>query len=87
MSESCVYIQDKQHGWLPAHVLKQEGDLVNVRVFDVDESSSLGERQVSLEDYPTQELPLQNVDAAGKLLEMQDMVDLPSLHEVSIIIM
>ena len=82
MSESCVYIQDKDHGWLPAHVLKQDADSVDVRVFSVDESETIGERTVKLQDYPSKALPLQNVDASGKLMEMADMVDLPSLHEV-----
>lgn len=84
MSESCVYVQDKNHGWLPAHVLKNhDGGSVQVRVFSVDECETLGDRTVSLKDYPLQQLPFQNVDASGKLMEMADMVDLPSLHEVS----
>lgn len=86
-SESCVYIADKQHGWLPAHVLEQTCDTVKVRVWNVEEDDILGERTISLNDYPSQELPLQNVNAAGKLMEMPDMVDLPSLHEVSAVIL
>lgn len=85
MSESCVYVQDKDHGWLPAHVLKQGDNSVQVRVFSVDETKTLGERTVSLKDYPSQALPFQNVDASGKLMEMADMVDLPSLHEAAIL--
>jgi len=84
MSESCVYIQDKDHGWLPAHVLHQDDASVQVRVFNVEESETLGERTVSLQEYPSNALPLQNVDASGKLMEMADMVDLPSLHEVRV---
>jgi hypothetical protein len=37
---------------------------------------------VSLNDYPNQALPLQNVDEEGRLRTVQDMVDLPFLHEV-----
>jgi myosin-5 len=83
--ESCVYLQDKDNGWLPAHVLKQDGDVVNVRVFSVDETETVGERAISLKDYPNGALPFQNVDASGNLMEMADMVDLPSLHEAAIL--
>jgi myosin-5 len=78
-------VQDKDSGWLPAHVLKQDGDSVQVRVFSVDETETLGERTISLKDYPNEALPFQNVDASGKLMEMADMVDLPSLHEAAIL--
>lgn len=83
MSDSHVYIQDKDHGWLPANVLKNDGDKVHVRVLSVDQTNELGERTEDLQQYPNGSLPLQNVDATGKLLVMADMVDLPSLHEVS----
>jgi myosin-5 len=78
-------VQDKDSGWLPAHVLKQDGDVVNVRVFSVDETETVGERAISLKDYPNGALPFQNVDASGNLMEMADMVDLPSLHEAAIL--
>lgn len=39
---------------------------------------------VSLSDYPAGALPLQNVDAHGRLRPVADMVDLPFLHEVRI---
>ena len=38
---------------------------------------------VNLADYPSRSLPLQNVDEEGRLQEVEDMVDLPFLHEVS----
>jgi hypothetical protein len=41
------------------------------------------ERTVYLKDYLDGTLPLQNVDASGNFMEMADLVDLPSLHEVS----
>jgi hypothetical protein len=82
MSDSCVYIHDKVEAWLPATVIHQEGSKVQVKVFSVAGDQELGTREISLLDYPNQTLPLQNVDAAGHLMEMADMVDLPSLHEV-----
>ena len=38
---------------------------------------------VEMKDYPNSALPLQNVDEHGNLNEVEDMVDLPFLHEVS----
>jgi hypothetical protein len=91
MSDSCVYIADRDYGWLPATVMSQTGDQVTVKVFSADHGATtvataipMEERTVSLQDYPHQQLPLQNVDAAGHLMQMPDMVDLPSLHEVCV---
>jgi hypothetical protein len=83
MSDSHVYIQDKNEGWLPANVLSMDGDSVVAKVYNVDSNTEPEERTVTLKDYPNSALPLQNVDATGTLLVMPDMVDLPSLHEVS----
>lgn len=83
MSDSCVYVTDKEFGWLPANVVSQDETKATVKVFDSEGKNLLGERQVMLKDYPNQALPLQNVDASGNLMQMPDMVDLPSLHEVS----
>ena len=84
MSDSCVYVADKDFGWLPANVVSHDANSkVRVKVFDIDGLTALGERTVSLNEYPNNQLPLQNVDAGGHLMEMADMVDLPSLHEVS----
>jgi hypothetical protein len=80
-SESCVYVADEQHAWLPAHVLEQSETHIKVKVFSVDESEVMEEEKVlSSSTF----LPLQNVNASGQLLVMPDMVDLPSLHEVRI---
>ncbi len=87
MSDSCVYVRDDQEGWLPATVLshpENQPDRVVVRVFAVDGHSVVDmERTVYLKDYLDGTLPLQNVDASGNFMEMADLVDLPSLHEVS----
>jgi hypothetical protein len=86
MSDSCVYVADKDFAWLPANVVSHDANSkVTVKVFDIDGQTALGERTVSLNEYPNNQLPLQNVDAGGHLMEMADMVDLPSLHEVSAI--
>lgn len=85
MSDSCVYIRDAENGWLPANVVSQDGLDVTVKAFSADGKDPLGERTVSIKDYPDQQLPLQNVDASGNLMEMPDMVDLPSLHEAAIL--
>ena len=84
MSDSRVYVSDKEFGWLPATIVSQTDQQVTVKVFSVDSLTEHGsdERIVSLQEYPNQQLPLQNVDASGHLMEMPDMVDLPSLHEV-----
>ena len=84
MSDSRVYVSDKEFGWLPATIVSQSDQQVTVKVFSVDSLTEHGsdERIVSLQEYPNQQLPLQNVDASGHLMEMPDMVDLPSLHEV-----
>lgn len=37
---------------------------------------------IALADYPNHALPLQNVDENGKLVAVEDMVDLSFLHEV-----
>jgi hypothetical protein len=39
---------------------------------------------VKLKDYQNSSLPLQNVGADGSLKEVDDMVDLPYLHEVCV---
>jgi hypothetical protein len=38
---------------------------------------------IDLTTYPNRSLPLQNVDQDGILQQVEDMVDLPFLHEVS----
>jgi hypothetical protein len=84
MSDSCVYIKDKAEAWLPANIISQDGDMCQVKVFSVsgEEEATASTREVSLADYTNKALPLQNVDVSGHLMEMADMVDLPSLHEV-----
>lgn len=73
-----VYIHSKEHKWVPASLLRTDGETATVRVTDTKT-----EETIKLTDYPNNVLPLQNVDEHGKLKEVDDMVDLPFLHEVS----
>jgi hypothetical protein len=89
-----VYIMDKKFAWVPARLVESQGDkaVVSVPVYD-DESKILSdggkgakswmEDKVSLKHYPGKALPMQNVDSSGVLTMVNDMVDLPYLHEVS----
>lgn len=88
-----VYILDKEFAWMPARLVEQAGDSAKVSVPQYEEeekilcdggkgAKSWKEQTVKLKFYPGKALPLQNVDKAGCLIEKEDMVDLPFLHEV-----
>lgn len=92
-TSSNVYVLDKELGWIPARVLEQAGDTAKVSIPQYPEEAKIlcdggkgatgwKEDTVKLKHYPGKTLPLQNVDKAGNLLEKEDMVDLPFLHEV-----
>ena len=91
-SENGVYVKDKDFGWLPANVISM-GDngttaYVSVSVPEGDGYGSMTskeKRTVQLNEYEDNALPLQNVDERGNPIEMPDMCDLPSLHEVRVI--
>jgi hypothetical protein len=84
-----VFIKDKDLAWVPARLLDMSGDKATVSVPSyADEldialggkgASKWSDQTVSLKDYAEygKQLPLQN----NKI--MDDMVDLPYLHEVS----
>lgn len=90
-----VYVFDKELAWLPARLVSQEGDsaVVSIPTY-ADEGSILTdggkgakswrEEKISLKNYPGKQLPLQNLKG-GKLVMVQDMVDLPFLHEAAIL--
>jgi hypothetical protein len=94
-TSSNVYIMDKDLAWIPARLVETVGDkaIVSVPIY-ADECSiasdggkgakSWEEREVKLKNYPGKNLPMQNVDKAGILIEKEDMCDLPYLHEVSV---
>lgn len=90
-----VYLVSKEHSWIPAKVVEQsdQGDQVTVKIPVYKSEREIvsdggkhalrfRKETVSLKDYPNQALPLQNVDEHGKLLAVEDMVDLAFLHEV-----
>ena len=85
-----VFIKDPELAWMPARLLNMTGDKATVSVpsytneVDIDMggkgANKWSDRTVSLKDYAEygKQLPLQN----NKVLD--DMVDLPYLHEVSV---
>ena len=90
-----VYIHSDEYAWIPARVEKTEdnGTKAHVVIPEYKDERSIqsdGGRKakrfrkevISLEDYPNKALPMQNVDEKGNLKEVEDMVDLPFLHEV-----
>jgi len=97
---SHVYLRTEEHGWVPALQLKAHDDgkhaTVAVPVFKKehdmlqclprsDKNTRYQENQVvDLTEYPNHVLPMQNVDANGRLEEYKDMVELPFLHEVRV---
>jgi hypothetical protein len=93
-TSSNVYVLDKEFAWVPARLLEQSGDVAKVSIpsYPSEEkilcdggkgAKSWKEDTVKLKFYPGKALPMQNVDKAGNLLEKEDMVELPFLHEVS----
>mmetsp|Transcript_22722 Transcript_22722/g.30067 ORF Transcript_22722/g.30067 Transcript_22722/m.30067 type:complete len:1036 (-) Transcript_22722:432-3539(-) len=84
-SSNSVYVANKKHGWLPANVIsyEEEGE-AKVRVYFPDEDR-VEETTVNLSDYPSDSLPLQNVDEGGNFIVVEDMCDLPNLHEAAIL--
>lgn len=89
-----VYVRSKTLAWVPARLVDVRANEAVVQVprhrdersivCDGGRSAVRGwERMiVKLADYPNEALPLQNVCEEGMLKEVQDMVDLPFLHEV-----
>jgi hypothetical protein len=88
-----VYVMDKKYAWVPAQVKEISGDMATVRIAEyADEASIMSdggkgatswrEEQIKVKHYPGKSLPIQNVDKNGQLTVVDDMVDLPFLHEV-----
>jgi hypothetical protein len=94
--DTFVYIKDPDFAWVPATLDKTEGDkaYVTVPLYPNEQSiasdngrGARGQKElvVKLTDYPHKVLPLQNVDNKGRMQEHADMVQLPYLHEVSLV--
>ena len=89
-----VYILHPNHSWIPAKVLEKKSDtefVLNIPEYlneqaisnDGGRHAKRFEKQVhDISKYPNNALPLANVDSEGRLKEVEDMVDLPFLHEV-----
>ena len=71
-----VYIHSEEQVWTPARLLRTNAKNAKVEL----EGGEV--RTVDLSDYPNNVLPLQNVNETGELNEVEDMVQLPFLHEV-----
>ena len=90
------YVKDREFAWVPAVLEKTQGHKAYVTDPQYKNEQSITndggrgaksheEEVVDLRKYPAKVLPLANVDANGTLLEFSDMVQLPYLHEVSIL--
>jgi hypothetical protein len=90
-----VYIQHPQFSWIPARVLETNSEkqtaLLSIPTYKEEQSiisdggrtaKRFEKQEITLTSYPNGAMPLQNVDFEGRLKEVQDMVDLPFLHEV-----
>lgn len=90
-----VYIRSDEFAWIPARLVSQDKDTAKVAIpqYEAEEfiasdggKAAVGFKSavVKLKDYPNHTLPLQNTGKDGTLMEVDDMVDLPYLHEVRI---
>jgi hypothetical protein len=88
-----VYVKSEEYAWVPARLLETNGAKAVVSIPQYKDENALQsdggraavrfeKKTVDLLDYPNGALLLQNVDEEGHLNEMEDMVDLPFLHEV-----
>ena len=88
-----VYVKSRDFAWVPARVFETDDAtataVVSVPVYKDEQAiqsdgGSGATKFDNLTDYPSNALLLQNVDEEeGHLRQVDDMVDLPFLHEVS----
>ena len=89
-----IYIRSDEYAWIPARLVGQDKTTAKVAIpqYESEEfimsdggKGAVGFKSaiVKLSDYVNQVLPLQNVNSSGTLKEVDDMVDLSYLHEVS----
>jgi hypothetical protein len=82
---TLVYVQSKEHAWLPAQIVEgtDDGHTVTVHMRGDGPAQSTTLTTVALKDYPHRSLPLQNIDpSTGTLRVVADLADLSFLHEV-----
>jgi len=91
-----VYIRSDEYAWIPARLVEQDATTAKVAIpqYESEEfiasdggKGAVGFKSaiVKLNDYISNVLPLQNVGSSGTLREVDDMVDLPYLHEAAIL--
>jgi len=91
-----VYIHSEEHAWIPARIVEQNETTAKVAIpqYNSEEAmicdggkSAVGFKSatVQLKDYAHNILPLQNIGSDGGLEEVEDMVNLPYLHEAAIL--
>jgi len=91
-----VYVRSDEFAWIPARLVSQDKDTAKVAIpqYEAEEfimsdggKAAVGFKSavVKLKDYPNHQLPLQNTGKDGTLMEVDDMVDLPYLHEAAIL--
>ncbi|KAL3922001.1 MAG: hypothetical protein SGILL_002442 [Bacillariaceae sp.] len=91
-----VYIRSEEFAWVPARLVEQDKMRAKVAIpqYDSEEAimsdggkAAVGFKSamVMLKDYQNSSLPLQNTGSDGTLKEVDDMVDLPYLHEAAIL--
>jgi hypothetical protein len=90
-----VYVMDKEFAWIPSRLISQEGDKAKVEVPTYENETMMltdggagakkwEEKTISLKFYPGKSMPMQNLNEDGVLNEVEDMVNLPFLHEVRV---
>lgn len=88
-----VYVLSEDYGWVPARVIESTDTEATVSIPQYKDEQSIqsdggrlaegsDRKTIKLNAYPNKALPLQNVDERGVIKEVEDMVDLPFLHEV-----
>jgi len=91
-----VYVRSDKFAWIPARLVSKDKDTAKVAIpqYEAEEfimsdagkaATGFKSAVVKLKDYPNHTLPLQNVGKDGVLTEVDDMVDLPYLHEAAIL--
>ena len=96
MGGDDIYIRSDEYAWIPARLVEQDETTAKVAIPQYENEEAIASdggkgaigfksAVVKLKDYQGHVLPLQNVGAGGELTPVDDMVDLPYLHEVRVL--